>query len=103
MPDSDRNPHAGRPFTDPDAAIAAALQDVSVPALLCSMVHLTGDPAWIRGDLQPHASALNDYQGSMTEEEMAEAGAAGRYRRSSTSATPGACFRPHRRTCWSGR
>ena len=73
MPDSDRNPHAGRPFTDPDAAIAAALQDVSVPALLCSMVHLTGDPAWIRGDLQPHASALNDYQGSMTEEEMAEA------------------------------
>jgi 4-hydroxyacetophenone monooxygenase len=73
MPDSDRNPHAGRPFTDDDTAIAAALDDVSVPALLCSMVHLTGDPAWIRGDLRPHASALNDYQGSMTEDEMAEA------------------------------
>ncbi len=74
MPDSDRsNPHAGRPFTDDDAAIAAALDDVSVPALLCSMVHLTGDPAWIRGDLRPHASALNDYQGSMTDDEMAAA------------------------------
>ena len=64
MPDSDRNPHAGRPFTDDDAAIAAALEDVSVPALLCSLVHMTGDPSWIRGDLRPHASALNDYQGS---------------------------------------
>ena len=103
MPDSDRNPHAGRPFTDDDAAIAAALEDVSVPALLCSMVHITGDPSWIRGDLRPHASMLNDYQGSMTEEEMAEA------RR---RALPGdrrvprraaACFRPRRPTSWSAR
>ena len=53
MPDSDRNPHAGLPFTDDDAAIAAALEDVSIPALLCSMVHITGDPSWIRGDLRP--------------------------------------------------
>src|SRR5689334_10786601 len=73
MPDSDRNPHAGRPFTDDDDAIAAAPADVSVPSPLCSMVPLTGDPAWIRSDLRPHSSALNDYQGSMTEEEMADA------------------------------
>ena len=53
MPDSERNPHAGRPFTDDDAAIAAALEDVSVPALLCSLVHITGDPSWIRCDLRP--------------------------------------------------
>src|SRR5476651_1523082 len=66
------NPHAGHAFTDGDAAITAALEDVSIPALLCSLVHLTGDPAWIRGDLRPHASALNDYQGSMSEAEMAE-------------------------------
>ena len=69
----ENNPHAGHPFTDDDAAIAAALEDVSIPALLCSLVHLTGDPSWIRGDLRPRASALNDYQGSMTEEDMAEA------------------------------
>ncbi len=37
------------------------------------MVHVTGDPSWIRSDLRPHASTLNDYQGSMTEDEMAEA------------------------------
>ena len=42
MPDTDRNPHAGRVFTDDDATIAAALDDLSVPALLCSMVHVTG-------------------------------------------------------------
>ena len=52
----DRNPHAGEPFTDDDAAIAAALEDVCVPALLCSLVHLTGDPSWIRGDLRPAAA-----------------------------------------------
>jgi 4-hydroxyacetophenone monooxygenase len=73
MHTTEDNPHAGRPFTDDDAAIAATLEDVSVPALLCSLVHLTGDPSWIRGDLRPRASALNDYQGSMTEDDMAEA------------------------------
>ena len=34
MTASDRNPHAGEPFADGDDAIAAALNDVSVPALL---------------------------------------------------------------------
>ena len=38
-----RNPHAGEPFSDGDAAIAAALDDVAIPALLCSLVHMTGD------------------------------------------------------------
>lgn len=68
-----RNPHAGMPFSDDDATIAAALDDVSIPALLCSLVHLTGDPSWIRGDLRPQASTLNDYQCAMGETSMAEA------------------------------
>ena len=49
MTDRKRNLHAGRPFEDDDPAIAAALEDASVPALLCPLVHMTGDPAWIRG------------------------------------------------------
>ncbi len=73
MADPERNPHAGQPFTDDDAAIAAALEDVSIPALLCSMVHLTGDPSWIRGDLHPSVSLLNEYQGGMSADDMAEA------------------------------
>lgn len=70
---STRNPHAGAPFTDDEATIAAALEEVSVPALLCSMVHLTGDPSWIRGDIRPQYAMLNDFQSSMPPEMQAEA------------------------------
>jgi len=67
------NPHSGLPITDDDESIAAALEDVSVPALMCSMVHLTGDPAWVRGELRPAGLFLNEYQGFMDEEPKAEA------------------------------
>src|SRR5262245_38500996 len=46
--DDVRNPHVGEPFADDDATIAIMLEDVSVPVLLCSLVHMTGDPSWIR-------------------------------------------------------
>jgi len=48
-----RNPHAGEPFADDDATIALWLEDANVPALLCSLVHMTGDPSWIRGSSGP--------------------------------------------------
>src|SRR5690349_22450335 len=67
------NTHAGLPITDDDATIAAALEDVSVPTLLVSMVHLTGDPSWIRGDLRPAGIYLNEVQGFMSPEDQAEA------------------------------
>jgi 4-hydroxyacetophenone monooxygenase len=67
------NPHAGLPITDDDETIAAALEDVSIPALMCSMVHLTGDPDWVRGELRPAGLFLNEYQGFMDEETKAEA------------------------------
>ncbi len=62
------NPHAGAPFTDDDAAIRAALEDVSIPTLMCALVHITGDPSWIRGEFQPAGLFLNEYQGFMDEE-----------------------------------
>lgn len=68
-----RNPHAGEPFGERDEAVAGALEEVSVPALLCSLVHMTGDPSWIRGDLRPRAGASFDVQLGMTPEEQAEA------------------------------
>ena len=66
------NPHVGLPITDDDATIEAMLEDVSIPTLALSMVHLTGDPSWIRGDLRPVHALINDYQGGMSPEAQAE-------------------------------
>ena len=67
-----RNPHAGEPFADAESVIRAALEDCSIPALLCSLVHMTGDPAWIRGDIRPRVSMSLDIQCGMSEDEQAE-------------------------------
>ena len=61
------------PIVDDDATIAAALEDLSVPTLLVAMVHLTGDPSWIRGRLRPAGIYLNEVQGFMSPEDQAEA------------------------------
>jgi len=64
---------AGLPISDDDAAIAAALEDVSVPTLLVSLVHLTGDAQILRGPLRPAGIYLNEVQGFMGEEDQAAA------------------------------
>ena len=71
MNDSPRNPHAGRRFDDDETALARALEDVSVPALLCSLVHMTGDPSWIRGPRRPRMAGPALLQGAMPPEEQA--------------------------------
>ncbi len=68
---TDRSPHAGEPITTTDQQIAAVLDDVSIPTLVLSMVHMTGDPSWIRGDLRPNGLFLNEVQGFMDEETKA--------------------------------
>lgn len=72
-----RNRHAGEPFTDSDDEIAAALNDVSIPALLMSCIHMTDDPAVRRsileGPLRPLGLFLNEVQGYMSEEDKAKA------------------------------
>src|SRR5690348_11550216 len=67
-----RNQHAGIPFDTPDEEIAAALEDVSIPTLMLSLVHMSGDPELIRGRLRPAGLFLNEVQGYMTEEDKAE-------------------------------
>jgi 4-hydroxyacetophenone monooxygenase len=67
-----RNPHAGVPFRDGETAIAAALDDVNVPALLCSLVHMTGDPTWVRRPRLPLLAAATDYQCGLPEAEQTE-------------------------------
>ncbi len=67
-----RNPHAGQPFDTPDDEIARALLDVSVPTLMLSLVHMSGDPELIRGRLRPAGLFLNEVQGYMSEDDKAE-------------------------------
>jgi 4-hydroxyacetophenone monooxygenase len=67
-----RNPHAGEPFVDDDATIAAVLEDVAVPALLCSLVHMTGDPSWVREVALRVLPSSSDYQCGLTEAEQAD-------------------------------
>jgi len=67
-----RNPHAGEPFDTPDEQIAEALLDVSIPTLMLSLVHMSGDPELIRGRLRPAGLFLNEVQGYMSEEDKAE-------------------------------
>jgi 4-hydroxyacetophenone monooxygenase len=66
-----RNPHAGQPFTTSDEQIADALQDVSIPTLMLSLVHMSGDLGLIRGALRPAGLFLNEVQGYMSEEDKA--------------------------------
>ena len=68
-----RNPHAGMPFNSSDAEIAAALEDVSIPALLLSCVHMSGDAALLDGPLRPAGILLNEVQGYMSEADKAAA------------------------------
>jgi 4-hydroxyacetophenone monooxygenase len=66
-----RNPHAGEPFDTPDDEIVAALLDVSIPTLMLSLVHMSGDPELIRGELRPAGLFLNEVQGFMSDEDQA--------------------------------
>src|SRR5580704_17006120 len=67
-----RNRFAGEPFEDSDEAIARALEDVSIPALMCSLVHMSGDLSWVRGDIQPNVGMSLDIQGGMSAGDMEE-------------------------------
>src|SRR5690349_3384696 len=67
-----RNQHAGEPFTTTDEEIETLLLDVSIPTLMLSLVHMSGDPELIRGRLKPQGLFLNEVQGFMSEEDKAE-------------------------------
>jgi 4-hydroxyacetophenone monooxygenase len=57
------------PIEDGDAAIADALAVISVPALIASVVQITGDPAFVRGPIRPREFIMNEFQGKLTDEE----------------------------------
>ena len=68
---NDRFDPAGLPIDDDDAAIEAALRDVSIPTLMMSMIHMSGDAGLLDGSLRPAGIILNEVQGLMSEEDQA--------------------------------
>ena len=68
-----RSQQAGLPFTTSDAEIRAALEDVSIPTLLASCVHMSGDASILDGPVSPGGAMLNEIQGYLTEDDKAAA------------------------------
>jgi 4-hydroxyacetophenone monooxygenase len=60
------------PFTESDDDIRAALEEASVPVLMLSLVHMTGDPQIIRGRIRPKGTFLTEQQGMISPEDQAE-------------------------------
>lgn len=62
-----------KPFSDSDQVLARHLADLSVPTLLLSCVHITGDLSILDGPHQPHGLMANEEQGFMSPEEQSSA------------------------------
>ncbi|HCS29680.1 MAG TPA: 4-hydroxyacetophenone monooxygenase [Spongiibacteraceae bacterium] len=62
---------AAEKITDDNAAIEAALTDASIPTLMLSMIHMSGDAALLDGGIRPLGVYLNEVQGYMSEEDKA--------------------------------
>lgn len=58
-------------ITEDDAFIERALQDASIPTLMMSLVHVTGDASLLRGPIRPGTAALNEFQGFLSENDKA--------------------------------
>ena len=58
-------------ITEPDEIITAALEEANIPALMVSLVHVTGNMNIIRGGIRPHARVLGDPHVGITEVQRA--------------------------------
>jgi 4-hydroxyacetophenone monooxygenase len=58
-------------ITQDDAFLAAALAHASVPTLMMSLVHVTGDTSLLRGPIRPGNAVMGDVDGGMSAEDKA--------------------------------
>lgn len=58
-------------ITEDDAQIAAALEEASIPTLMMSMIHMSGDAGLLDGPIRPVGVYVNEYQGFMSEPDKA--------------------------------
>jgi 4-hydroxyacetophenone monooxygenase len=60
---------AAEPITEDDAFLAEALRSASVPTLMMSIVHVTGDTSILRGPIRPQRAVMGEVQGGLSEQE----------------------------------
>jgi len=65
-------PLTTEPIVEPDDAVESALRTANVLALVASVVHITGDPAVLRGPIRPRRLAFNEFDGGLAEEDQTE-------------------------------
>jgi 4-hydroxyacetophenone monooxygenase len=65
-------PPADQVITEDDDFIARALEHASIPTLMMSMIHMSGDLGLLEGEIRPGAAILGDTTGGMTAEGKAE-------------------------------
>lgn len=58
-------------ITATNAEIAKILESASIPTLMMSMIHMSGDSGLLDGTIRPNAAMLNEAQGFMSEEDKA--------------------------------
>ena len=63
---------AEKPVTESDEFIAAQLEGASIPTLLMSLIHLTGDTSLLRGTIRPKVVMLGGFQGDLSEADQAQ-------------------------------
>src|SRR5512147_1508481 len=58
-------------ITEDDAFLAWALEHASIPTLMMSLIHLTGDTSLLDGPIRPGAAMMGDVDGGLTEDDKA--------------------------------
>jgi len=62
---------AEKPITESDEFIAEQLEGASIPTLMMSLIHITGDASLLEGDIRPKVVMLGGFQGGLSEAEQA--------------------------------
>jgi len=60
------------PIHEDDAFLAKVLESASIPTLMLSLVHITGDTRLLRGSIRPKPAVMGEGQGFLTQDEKRE-------------------------------
>jgi 4-hydroxyacetophenone monooxygenase len=62
---------AEKPITESDEFIAQQLEGASIPTLMMSLIHITGDASPLQGEIRPKVVMLGGFQGGLSEADQA--------------------------------